>query len=122
MTSKLSLGEGIKKSQMYLLADIDKQLLQFLQEDFPLVQSPWRELSNKMGIPEKQLMTRIEDLYKLGTIRKIGPVVDHTKTGYPSATLVALRVPENHIDKVAFIINQYGNISHNYERAHEYNI
>jgi DNA-binding Lrp family transcriptional regulator len=122
MTSKLSFDEDIKKSRPYPLDDTDKKLLQLLQDDFPLIESPWSEISNKIGIPEKQVIARIENLYTIGVIRKIGPVVDQSKIGYPAATLVALCVPENQIEKVASVINQYSNISHNYEREHKYNI
>lgn len=122
MSSKLPLDDGLKKLQTYQLDVIDKQLLQLLQEDFPLVQSPWSQISHKIGIPEKQIMARIENLYTIGAIRKIGPIIDHAKAGYLSTTLVALRVPENQVDAVASVINEYSNISHNYEREHEYNI
>jgi DNA-binding Lrp family transcriptional regulator len=118
--TKLALDEVIKGS--YQLDDTDKKLLQLLQDEFPLIESPWNEISRKTGIPEKQIITRIEKLYDIGVIRKIGPVVDHSKIGYPSATLVALRVPESQIDTVASVINQYDNISHNYEREHKYNV
>jgi DNA-binding Lrp family transcriptional regulator len=122
MTSKLSLDESIKKSQPYQLDDTDKKLLQLLQDDFPLIESPWSEISNKMGISEKQIMDRVENLYTIGVIRKIGSAVDQAKIGYPSATLVALCVPEKQIEKVASVINRYNNISHNYEREHKYNV
>ncbi|MCL2173197.1 MAG: AsnC family transcriptional regulator [Candidatus Bathyarchaeota archaeon] len=122
MTSKLPLDEGSKKVQTYLLDDIDKQLLQFLQDDFPLVESPWSEIGNKLGMYEDQIVTRIEKLFAVGVIRKIGPIVNLSKIGYQSTTLVALCVPENQVDNVASIINQYSNISHNYERAHKYNV
>jgi DNA-binding Lrp family transcriptional regulator len=93
-----------------------------LQDDFPLVESPWSEVSSKLGIAEHELIERLEHLYAEGVIRRIGPIVDATKVGLTAATLVALKVPENRVDEVAQVINQYGNISHNYQREHEYNI
>jgi DNA-binding Lrp family transcriptional regulator len=122
MTTELALSGDVKKQQTCQLDNTDKQLLQLLQEDFPIVEYPWKELSVKLGISEKQVITRIENLYATGAIRKIGPIVDSSKVGYTSATLVALRVPENQIDNAASVINQYSNISHNYEREHEYNV
>ncbi|MGD6932774.1 MAG: AsnC family transcriptional regulator [Candidatus Bathyarchaeia archaeon] len=122
MTTKPTLSEGSKKPQTHQLDNTDKQILQLLQDDFPLVEHPWRELSSKTGIPENQLVTRIENLCKAGVIKKIGPIVDPSKVGYTAATLIALRVPENKIDDIATVINQYNNISHNYEREHEYNV
>jgi siroheme decarboxylase len=122
MITEKPLSGGSKKLQTPQLDNTDKQILQLLQENFPLVEHPWKELSSKIGIPETQLVKRIEKMYTAGVIRKIGPVVDPTKIGYNSATLIALRVPENKVDEVATVINQYGNISHNYEREHEYNV
>ncbi len=45
-----------------------------------------------------------------------------SKVGLTAATLVAMKVPKNKVDDVACAINEYGNISHNYEREHEYNV
>lgn len=118
MTTNAALSEGSKPQ----LDKTDKQILQLLQEDFPLNKNPWKELSLKTGIPENQLMTRIENLQKGGVLRKIGPVVDPVKMGYTAATLVALRVPQERIMEVSAVINQHNNISHNYEREHEYNV
>jgi DNA-binding Lrp family transcriptional regulator len=123
MTTEQTLSEGSKKPQAHPLTDTDKQILQLLQEDYPLSEKPWKELSNKLGIPENQLITRIQKMFAAGVIRKIGPILDHVKVGYSAATLVALRIPEDKIDAVAAVINQYcNNISHNYERDHEYNV
>jgi DNA-binding Lrp family transcriptional regulator len=122
MTTEQTLSEGSKKLQTHPLSDTDKQILQLLQEDYPLSEKPWKELSNKLGIPENQLITRIQKMFAAGVIKKIGPVLDPVKVGYTAATLVALRVPEDKIDTIAAVINQYSNISHNYERDHEYNV
>ncbi|MDR2203887.1 MAG: AsnC family transcriptional regulator [Nitrososphaerota archaeon] len=108
--------------QLYQLDNTDKQLLQLLQNDFPITTHPWKELSHKIGLSEQQIINRIENLYAKKIIQKIGPIIDNSKIGYTTATLVALRVPENQVDTIAAIINQYSDISHNYEREHEYNI
>ncbi len=118
MTIKSTLSPDAKPQ----LDETDKRILQILQESFPLVENPWKELSCKIGLPENELVSRIEHLCSAGVIQKIAPTVDSSKVGYTCATLVALRVPEEKVDKVAAVINQYRNISHNYEREHDYNV
>ncbi len=118
MTIKSTLSPDAKPQ----LDDTDKRILQILQESFPLVEQPWKELSCKTGIPENELVSRIEHLCSAGVIQKIAPTVDSSKVGYNFATLVALSVSEDKVGQVAAVINQYGNISHNYEREHKYNI
>lgn len=121
MTTKQTLSERSKKTPTPL-DNTDKLIIQSLQEDFPLTENPWTELSRKTGIPENQLLERTQKLKIAGVIQKIGPIVDPVKVGYTSTTLIALRVPEEKIGAIAAVINQYSNISHNYEREHEYNV
>lgn len=122
MNERVALSEDAKNILPMTLNDADKKILQLLQDDFPLVERPWSEISSKLGITEDELVTRLKRLSTAGVIRKIGPIVDASKVGLTAATLVAIRVPENKVDDIAQVINQYGNISHNYEREHEYNI
>ncbi|MCL2135431.1 MAG: AsnC family transcriptional regulator [Candidatus Bathyarchaeota archaeon] len=132
MVVGLALNDVDKKFNVCVLDDVDKCLLQLLQENFPIVECPWRELSEKLGVSEQQVLSRVENLFASGVIRKIGSIVDLAKIGYTSTTLVALRVSDDKIDDVALIINEYscnvdgggvvGNVSHNYEREHEYNV
>ncbi len=53
---------------------------------------------------------------------KIGPIFDSSKIGLKAATLVAMRVPKNQVPEIARVINQYDNVSHNYEREDEFNV
>ncbi len=104
------------------LDEIDKKILQLLQDDFPLMEKPWSQISSNLNIGEDEIITRLKRLNEAGVIWKIGPIVDASKIGLTAATLVAMRVPKNKVDDVARIINEYSNVSHNYEREHEYNI
>jgi siroheme decarboxylase len=104
------------------LDDADRKLIQLLQCDFPLTQRPWREISQKLNLSEEEIIRRLKRLHSAGIIRRIGPVIDGSKVGLAAATLVAIKVPKDKVDAVANIINQYQNVSHNYERKHDYNI
>jgi DNA-binding Lrp family transcriptional regulator len=98
----------------------DKKLLNLLQKDFPLVKNPFSVLANEISITEQELLQRIENLKTRGLIREIGPVLDSRKLGYQS-TLVAMRIQEKSLEKVAQIINKHPGVSHNYARDHYFN-
>jgi len=104
------------------LDEIDRKIVQILQDDFPMVERPWKEVGDKLNIKEDDILNRLKRLNELGVTRKIGSITDSSKVGLTAATLVAMKVPKNKVDEVACIINEYGNVSHNYERENEYNV
>ena len=59
---------------------------------------------------------------EIGAVLKVGPIFDASRIGFSVATLVAMRVPKDKVESVASVINQYSNVSHNYEREDEYNV
>jgi len=105
-----------------ILDETDKVILQELQDDFPLVQEPWLEISRRLNISQAEVLTRSKRLIEGGAILKVGPVLNPSAIGLTAATLVAMRVPKNKISKVARVINEHRNVTHNYERENEYNV
>ncbi|RLI47029.1 Lrp/AsnC family transcriptional regulator [Candidatus Bathyarchaeota archaeon] len=101
---------------------IDKELLQLTQDEFPITKSPWAELGRRLKITEEEILMRLKRLCKKGVIRKIGPIINARKIGLKASTLVVMKVPEDRIEHVASIINEYECVSHNYQREHEYNL
>ncbi len=97
-------------------------MLQMLQDNFPIVQEPWLEISSRLNVSEGEVISRLKRLVEAGAIVKIGPVFDASRIGLKAATLVAMKVPKNKVNEVARVINEYDNVSHNYEREDEYNV
>jgi DNA-binding Lrp family transcriptional regulator len=104
------------------LDEIDKKLLQLAQDEFPITRRPWAALGNKLKITEEEVMSRLKRLHREGIIRKIGPILDARKLGLCASTLIAMKVPEEKLESVVDIINEYKSVSHNYLREHEYNL
>ncbi|MFV9630784.1 MAG: Lrp/AsnC family transcriptional regulator [Methanosarcinales archaeon] len=106
---------------MIELDDLDKAILNEIQLGFPLVEKPFRELALKLHSDENEIIHRIKYLAKQGAIRRIGPILNIKKAGGES-TLAAVKVPDERIEEVARIINNFNEVSHNYLRPGEYNI
>ncbi len=100
----------------------DRELLQIMQDAFPLVSKPWLEIGRKLNLDEEEVLTRVKRLLNEGAIRKIGPLLEPRKIGKGASTLVAMKVPAKKIEKVALIINKFEEVTHNYQRDNEYNL
>ena len=101
--------------------DLDRQLLNRIQSDFPLVVRPFAELGQPLGISEDETIARIEALKAGRIVRQISAIFDTKSLGYKSS-LVAMRVDPAHITEAARIINGHPGVTHNYERNHQYNL
>ncbi|MDD2372096.1 MAG: AsnC family transcriptional regulator [Syntrophomonadaceae bacterium] len=99
----------------------DRQLLNLMQNEFPLTTQPYLDIARQLDISEEEVLNRIQAMKQNGIIRRTGAILDSKKMGFYS-TLCACRVQEEQIDKVAAIINAQKGVTHNYVRDHYYNI
>ncbi len=97
------------------------ELAVLLQEEVPFVEEPFAALGEKLGVTEGAVCTQLTTWLKDGKLREISAVLEGEVLGYESA-LVAARVPEARLEKVAEIINQHPTVTHNYTREHAYNL
>lgn len=95
--------------------DKDREILQMLQGTFPLDSEPYRVIGDKLWMDEVSVISRIARMIESGAIRYLGPFFDSRKLGYKGC-LAALNAPEDKIDMVAAIINQFSEVTHNYLR------
>jgi len=99
----------------------DKAVLLRLQAGFPLHSRPFRMLGDALGVPEQEIMQRVQRLKDEGYIRTIRATFDVERMGAVS-TLVAACVEPDRIEQVAAALNEHPEITHNYERRHHYNL
>ncbi|SJZ66391.1 siroheme decarboxylase subunit alpha [Selenihalanaerobacter shriftii] len=103
------------------LDQIDKELLNITQRNFPLIANPYEEIGSRLDISGEEVIERLKNLKETGYIRRLGGIFSSKKLGYVS-TLVAAKVEEDKYYDVAEMINEYHGVTHNYRRNHKFNL
>lgn len=120
MQEHLPAGPGGNAGQAPL-DSLDRQLLDIIQTDFPLVPRPYAELGQRLGIPEEQALERVRALRAKKIIRRLGANFQSAKLGFVS-TLCAAKVPEAKLETFISEVNAQPGVTHNYLREHSYNV
>jgi DNA-binding Lrp family transcriptional regulator len=103
-------------------AGFDRQLLNAVQKEVPLVPRPFAQVADEIGTTEDDVLARLKRWRDdEGVIRQISAIFDTRKLGYTS-TLVAMRIPAERMNEAAKLVNEHPGVSHNYERDHEFNL
>lgn len=100
-----------------MLDALDKKIIAVMQDDFPLVAEPYKEIAQRVGISEKELLERLNAYRRTGKIRKMGAVLKHREVGFAANALCAWIVPEDRIDEVGKIFMDHPAITHCYSRV-----
>lgn len=103
------------------LTELDRELLNAVQWDFPLVPRPYAALGERLDLTEAEVMERVGRVKELGVLRQLSAIFDTRALGYSSA-LVAAQVDADTIDDAAATISAHPGVSHNYKRNHRYNL
>src|SRR3970282_1440141 len=101
--------------------NLDRQILDLLQREFPIASQPFLILGHKLGLTEDETLMRISNLRKKGFIRQISAIFDTKQLGYDSC-LVAIQLPPERLDESAAVISAHPGVSHNYSRSHLFNL
>ena len=101
--------------------DVDRRIVDTLQDDFPVCERPFAAAAARLGIEEDELIVRVDRLLADGTLTRFGPLFDAEKLG-GAFMLAAMQVPEGEFDRVAATVNAFPEVAHNYRREHVLNM
>ena len=103
------------------LDDIDRALINALQDDLPLTHRPFAPLAKRFDLTEQALLDRVQTLRDNGVLTRFGPFFDAAAMG-GAFCLCAMAVPEDKFEEVVTQVNAHDEVAHNYERAHRLNM
>jgi len=113
--------QGWEQKLSVHLTKLQKRLCNELQDGLPICDKPFDDLAKYLGSDEETVLHQIRQLKQAGIIRRIGALLDYRALGLTS-TLVAAHIPQENLREVAEVVNSLPEVSHNYRRAHHFNL
>jgi DNA-binding Lrp family transcriptional regulator len=99
-----------------MLTELEKKIVASIQADIPIVELPYLEIAEALGIDEETLLTTLKDLSDKGVIRRFGATLRHQKSGFEANAMGAWQVDEECIDVVGRKMASFKEVSHCYRR------
>ncbi|EMS77571.1 siroheme decarboxylase subunit beta [Desulfotignum phosphitoxidans] len=99
-----------------MITDLEKKVIALLQTDIPVVQRPFRQMAEKIGVTEEKFLEVLTDLNQRGIIRRFGATLKHQKSGFKANAMVAWNVDESRVEQVGMAMAQFDEITHCYSR------
>lgn len=101
--------------------EIDRSIVNRLQEGLGLCERPYLEAAQRLGITEADLLARLQRLLDDGVLTRVGPLFQIERMG-GAFTLAALHADPDDYERVAQSVNALPQVAHNYARTHELNM
>ena len=101
--------------------ELDRRIVNSLQGGFPICDEPYREVAERLGIAEAELIVRLGRMLESKTLTRFGPMFQVERMG-GAFVLAALAVPEADYERVAEQVNALPEVAHNYLREHALNM
>jgi DNA-binding Lrp family transcriptional regulator len=95
---------------------VDERLVRATEAGLPLVPEPYAVLSRQVGIPEAEVVLRLERMLADGRIRRIGAVPNHYALGYTANAMTVWDVDDASVGELGGKVGALPFVSHCYRR------
>ena len=92
------------------------EVIRALQEDIPLVERPFEEITKTSGFSEQRLFETMNLFESKGYFRRFAGILHHRKAGFSANAMVVWNIPEEKQDEVGEKMAQFPQVSHCYKR------
>ncbi len=99
-----------------MISDIEVKIIRELQNNLPLVNRPYKEIADRIGISEEELLKKISILKQKGYIRRLGAALRHREIGIKANAMIVWQVPEEDCEKIGKLIASFPEVTHCYQR------
>jgi len=103
------------------LDELDREIVNRIQEEVPLARRPFQFLADEFGITEEEMLYRVRRLWDLGIVRRLGPILNYPAWGM-SGALVAAKLDPDRFEEARAAVQERPEITHAYLRDHAWNL
>ncbi|WP_415282757.1 Lrp/AsnC family transcriptional regulator [Candidatus Nitrososphaera sp. FF02] len=98
------------------ITERDKEFVRELQKDLPVIEEPFKEMAQNLGITTQELFARAKEYEKVGLMRRFAAILRHRDAGFVANGMVVWNVPEDKVDSTGFALAAFPQVSHCYRR------
>ena len=92
------------------------EILKSVPSDFPITESPYREMAEKHHLTEVEVLSGLIKLRQEGIIRRIAAILYHRRASYTHNAMVVWKVKDTDVERIGAIMASFPEVSHCYER------
>ena len=93
-----------------------EDLIEAIQAGLPLVPRPYRDIADRLGCTETEVIDRLRDMLDRGIIKRLGVVVRHHELGYRANAMVVWDVPDEQVDRIGLQLGDQDCVTLCYQR------
>ena len=94
----------------------DRRIIEATQSGLPLVPAPFAAIAAQVGLPEQEVLERLDALKQSGVIRRIGAAPNHYRLGMTANGMTVWDVEDAEVDRLGEIIGALPFVTHCYRR------
>lgn len=98
------------------LSDLDRLVINELQQDLPLIPRPFDAMAKGLGMSVADFLSQCRSLLERGIIRRFSASVNHRKVGFTANAMTCWVTPPEMVDGAGQKLASLAEVSHCYER------
>ena len=117
-TGKRAKKEKVKKLAHKEIALTPKHIavIKELQKDIEVVEEPFKEATEKLGLSYDEFFTIANELKESGVMRRFATILNHRKAGFSANAMSVWAVPEEKGEEIGKEMAEFSAVSHCYLR------
>jgi DNA-binding Lrp family transcriptional regulator len=98
------------------LSDDDIATIRATQGPMPVVEEPYAPAAERLGVPQQEVLRRLEDLRERGGLRRVAAILFHRRAGFSANGMGVWKVPAGEELEYGRRMAAFRGISHCYQR------
>ena len=98
------------------VTDSDVEVIRATQGRMPVIEEPFGPAAERLGVPQEQVLARLESLRERGGLRRVAAILYHRRAGFSANGMGVWNVPAGEILDTGRRMAAFRGISHCYQR------
>ncbi|UCH86224.1 MAG: glutamate-1-semialdehyde 2,1-aminomutase [Dehalococcoidia bacterium] len=109
-------AQGTRPSPAPIPNARDRAFIRELQEDIEIVPQPFAGVADRLRVSQDEVLAWLQEAKAAGWLRRFAAILHHREAGYVANGMVAWRVPDGSIERIATFAASLPQVSHCYQR------